>query len=178
VYVYFKKIIPSGKKIMTNFEKIKKLLKHGHKVQIGKSVYIGISKSGNLFSDDFVPFSESEVNERIFCKTPPIPIPYKFEILKEGDKVDILENLRELEKFDYYSECKNMIGTKNNVITQVKNNYYGVHYIINGYFFPHNCVSPSIEDEEVDLGIVTIQENIGELKFKGKKYKLTEIKEV
>ena len=161
---------------MTNFEKIKKLLKHGHKVQIGKSVYIGISKSGNLLREDIVVFGEEEINEMGSLEI--TPIPYKFEILKEGDKVDILENLRELEKFDYYSECKNMIGTKNNVITQVKNNYYGVHYIINGYFFPHNCVSPSIEDEEVDLGIVTIQGNIGELKFRGKKYKLTEIKEV
>ena len=151
---------------MTNYEKIKRILEHGHycavKIDEQWQTFSSFSLNGDiressmedtieetLNSHGTVWHSESMINKFNITEFRPIPRPFK--ILKVGDKVDILENCRELEEFGAWcGEAHELVGKKGLKITNVSNSYNGVYYGIDGienYAFPHHCVSPHIEEE-------------------------------
>jgi hypothetical protein len=76
----------------------------------------------------------------------------KPEVLKAGQKVRIMESARDV---GYYRASKNSKEITNqigelNIIDRVRDDDYGIYYeTLKGYRFPHYCVMPVEDDEEV-----------------------------
>jgi hypothetical protein len=72
----------------------------------------------------------------------------KPEVLKEGQKVRILESARDVEYYKHIKEITDQIGELN-IIDRVSDDDYGIYYETKkGYRFPHYCVQP-VEEEEI-----------------------------
>ncbi len=76
----------------------------------------------------------------------------KPEVLKVGQKVRILESARECGDYTPADELE--IGTIQE-IKGVKDNLYGVSYVLEDNGFPHYCVMPVEEEEEEQSCIPT-----------------------
>ena len=149
--------------IKNAYNKIKAVIEHGHyaRVQFRSGVitiFSSVDIGGNLrcgYDSDNYPDRlgtnlcvEKDVNTLSIVSIPPLPRPFKK--LKVGDKVIILENLREIEGFEYWADEKKEMVSNVFRVEGVFNSYDGVYYEINGYHFPHNCVAPYFEDDETE----------------------------
>ena len=73
------------------------------------------------------------------------PFRLKEEPFKIGDKVQLLESIKENDNWDIYKNSfKDMIGE----IKDVWNDIFGLKYIINGYYIAHKYLVPLREEEE------------------------------
>ena len=153
---------------MKTYNKIRNLIEHGHWVACedkdgywkvflfvnGKGRLEGTEIGGNITdSMDYglrgINYSEQRFEEKFtdnYKVVTPAP-----KLLKAGDKVEILENVRELPGLDdWFDEKKEMIGQKGFEIRS----FDIVDYEIftkdkrNSYSFPHWAVAPCYEDEE------------------------------
>jgi len=167
---------------MTNYEKIKAIVKHGHLCAIKDDagnwrVYSSMCSDGgircslwfkeieicmNSLGDIYSP--KEGINALKITEIKPIP--RKIKTLEVGDKVRILENIKEIENFESWNdEVKKMIGEIFE-IEGVNSNSSGFSYECDGCRFPHHCVSPVLEEEHEET-----------INIEGKERKLSEIKE-
>jgi len=73
------------------------------------------------------------------------PFRLKVEPFKVGDKVQILDSIKENDNWDIYKNSfKDMIGE----IKDVWNDIFGLKYLINGYYIAHKYLLPLREEEE------------------------------
>ena len=73
------------------------------------------------------------------------PFRLKVEPFKVGDKVQILDSIKENDNWDIYKNSfKDMIGE----IKDVWNDIFGLKYLINGYYISHKYLLPLREEEE------------------------------
>ena len=79
----------------------------------------------------------------------------KPEVLEVGTEVEIMKS----------GANRRYVATWENIIDEVRDDDYGIYYLINGYTFPHYCVRPVEKVEEKEEEIITVN---------GKKYKLIE----
>ena len=150
------------------FEKIKKILQHGHKVRVEfydvtSLNFIYVTENESLMSDISTLWTKSEIDSESITKITPIPRPIKF--LKAGDRVDILENAKDLPDYEnWYDSKKAMVGETKLEINDIGSCYYKIGDSNNSHYFPFHCVSPHIEEEEKTINI------------EGKDYTISEIK--
>jgi hypothetical protein len=73
----------------------------------------------------------------------------KPEVLKVGQKVRIMESFKELGTYDNWDEEETDIIGQIFSIEEVEDDNSGVYYTINRNMFPHYCVQPVEEEEEI-----------------------------
>jgi hypothetical protein len=78
----------------------------------------------------------------------------KPEVYKEGDVVEVLESLKQMGRFGYYSEMQqqkmnDMVG-KSFDITKVEDSGLGVFYVINDSYIPHYAVRKIVDFSDLE----------------------------
>jgi len=167
---------------MTNYKKIKAIVEHGHLCAVKHedgdwAVYSSMCSNEAIRRSTWHSDIEDCMDHLgISCNSKELindftiteikPIPRKIKMLKVGDKVRILENIKEIKSYEYWdNKAKEMIG-KIFEIEEVDSNSSDISYQCDDYRFPHHCVSPVLEEEREET-----------INIEGQERKLSEIKE-
>ena len=114
--------------------------------QVNTNLYSQTNVSGGLDYTETGSIAPSDKSRKIFTLIDPQY--QKPEVLKAGQKVRIMESLKDCADYEDWSEqCKNTTG-EIKTIGSVYDTTDGVSYGIEGYVYPHYCVMP-VEKEEI-----------------------------
>ncbi len=153
---------------MNNYSKIKAILQHGQMVEVYDNDTGCYSIFSSISGDNFVRHSEwatavdicrntigkSEIEKKDldedFKNITIRPIPVRYNMLKVGDKVDVLEELENIKSYDKYYDIDKVAGKKNLSIQTVVDQEVGQSYGLNEcqILVPAWAVVPHIEEKE------------------------------